>query len=722
MPPELVRLPLPGSVPAERAALLVAGDRRPFALCGNWAGSRAVVGSDPLHTAPPFTALTDPSARGWAVWHQEIGWKTAHPQEAVVGGGWFGVLGFPLGRDVERIGDPPPRPIPSPPSSMAFYDHVLRLDRDGQWWFEALWTEEREEALEERRAALAARLERGVPGPGDVRTAPWRSVPGPAGHAAAVEAAKRRIAAGDLFQVNLTLRLESELREGSAADLFLRGVEALRPDRAAFFADGERAVVSLSPELFLERRGRRVVSAPIKGTGRDPAALAVSAKDRAENVMIVDLVRNDLGRVCEPGSIHVPALADARPHTGVWHLVSEVAGTLRAGATDADLVRAAFPPGSVTGAPKVAALDVIAELESTGREAYTGAIGFASPVAGLELNVAIRTFELHGDRIWLGVGGGVVADSDPAAEAAEAATKAAPLLAAIGGRLAPPPKRSRQAPSPLRLAPKPIPRPDPARGVFETILARDGDPVRLDDHLDRLAASVEGLYGEATGLGGEAAEVGGGAARIGGGAGRVGGIAPLLAEAAALVERAAAGVGDGRVRLDARPARLDARPAAGDRRFGGGGAVVLEVRSGPLPEAVPLDAPDYDRPQLRAVCVPGGLGPHKFADRRLIDALTEAATPKIPLLVDLDGLVLEASYANVVIVEGDRIITPPHDGRILPGIGLRTLAAHQEPIDLDRLNAADAVVLVNALRGVQPVRGDHDLIAATISSGASSWM
>ncbi len=120
--------------------------------------------------------------------------------------------------------------------------------------------------------------------------------------------------------------------------------------------------------------------------------------------MIVDLVRNDLGRVCRPGTVRVTALAEVRPHAGVWHLVSEVEGELRDDVGDADLLRAAFPPGSVTGAPKLAALSVIAELESTGREAYTGAIGFASPVAGLELNVAIRTFETHGSRIWLGRG------------------------------------------------------------------------------------------------------------------------------------------------------------------------------------------------------------------------------------------------------------------------------------------------------------------------------
>ncbi len=151
--------------------------------------------------------------------------------------------------------------------------------------------------------------------------------------------------------------------------------------------------------------------------------------------MIVDLVRNDLSRVCVPGTVTVPDLLGAEPHPGVWHLVSTVEGTLADGVTDGDLIRAAFPPGSVTGAPKVRALEIIDELELAPREAYTGAIGYRSPVAGLELNVAIRTFEFAAGRCWLGAGGGIVADSDPEAEYAECLIKATPLITAIGARL-----------------------------------------------------------------------------------------------------------------------------------------------------------------------------------------------------------------------------------------------------------------------------------------------
>src|SRR3954453_9242749 len=427
----LVRTPLDLRAAPADAALLVRGDERPFALCGAWAGGGAIAGSEPVRVAREDE---DPLALLDELPDAEAG--------DGFGGGWVGWLGYGLGRRVEVVSPPPPRPVALPGFELAYYDHVVRCDPDGRWWFEALWTDARAGAL---RAGLedlrgrAAELR-------SFATAPWTSVPSAAGHAAAVSLARERIHAGDLFQANVCLRLESRLY-GDATDLFAAGVRALSPDRAAFVSGPWGSIASLSPELFLARRGRRVVSAPIKGTARPREALEASEKDRAENVMIVDLVRNDLGRVCDPGSVRVEALCAPRAHTGVWHLVSEVAG--ETGACNADVVRAAFPPGSVTGAPKVAAMDVIAEVESTGREVYTGALGFASPVAGLELSVAIRTFEVRGERVWLGAGGGVVADSDPAAEAGEAAAKADPLLRAIGGERAGGPARVARRPARL---------------------------------------------------------------------------------------------------------------------------------------------------------------------------------------------------------------------------------------------------------------------------------
>jgi para-aminobenzoate synthetase/4-amino-4-deoxychorismate lyase len=648
----------------ETAALLVRGDAHPFALAGEWAGARAVVGAEPIRVAGPDE---DPLAvldAGLAPPDGDV------PPDAV-GGGWFGRLGYAVGSRVESTSPSPPRPVPLPEASLALYDHVLVLDAHGRWWFEALVTPVREHALRERLAELRERLGR-PPEPRPFSTAPWRSVPGLEGHAAAVGTCRERIAAGDLFQANLCLRLEAEL-EGELLDLWTTGLPALRPARAAFLGGPWGAVASFSPELFLRRHGSDVASAPIKGTrprGATPAEderargeLAGAAKDRAENVMIVDLVRNDLGRVCEAGGVRVGSLAEPRAHVGVWHLVSEVIGVLRERVGNAELVAAAFPPGSVTGAPKVAAMQTIAELESTGRETYCGAIGFASPVAGLELSVAIRTFEARGGRIWLGAGGGVVADSDPAAEALEAAGKAAPLLAAIGGRRAPPPPAAASL-RPRRLTPRPIARPDPAKGVFETVLVETGVPRRLEAHLARLATSVEALYGRT--------------------------LPPNLASSAHEQARDAP---SGTARL-----RIVARLAAA------GLETILELE--PLAAAPPPAT-------LHPVCLPGGLGAHKWRDRRLVDALAAGAAPgAVTMLVDLDGLVLEAARATVFAARGRELRTPPLDGRILPGVTRAAVLAaaarlaipvREAPLTLPELESSDEVMLSGALRGLEPV-------------------
>jgi para-aminobenzoate synthetase/4-amino-4-deoxychorismate lyase len=413
-------------------------DRQPFALVGRWAGGGAVLGSEPVREADP--AHDDP--------FELLGSLPAiDGPPGFVGGGWFGYLGYGLGRAIERLPAPPPRPVPLPRFGLAYYDHVLRWEAaTATWWFEALATPERATELDRRHAELSRRLAAGAPPARPYGLAPFRPVPEPAAHRRAVVAVLDHIRAGDIYQANLCVRLES-LLDGSALDMFASGVPALRPAYGAYVDTGAAELASFSPELFLRRAGRAVTSSPIKGTTTrpvDPAsathqrdALARSAKDRAENVMIVDLVRNDLGRVCRTGSIVVPDLARLEAHPGVWHLVSDVCGELPPDRHDGDLVRACFPPGSVTGAPKIRAMEVIAEREATEREAYTGAIGYASPVAGLELNVVIRTFERRGNAVWLGVGGGVVVDSTPEGEWAECLVKANPLLEAVGAALAP---------------------------------------------------------------------------------------------------------------------------------------------------------------------------------------------------------------------------------------------------------------------------------------------
>jgi para-aminobenzoate synthetase component I len=255
---------------------------------------------------------------------------------------------------------------------------------------------------------------------------------------AAVVALLARIGAGDVFQVNLTQRLTARW-DADAHALY----RALRAESAAAFGACLPAlgIASVSPESFLTVAERTVTTRPIKGTrprAGDPALdaaladdLATAVKDRAENVMVVDLERNDLGRVCVPGSVTVPQLTEVEGHPTVWHLVSTVRGTLRPDVGYGELLRATFPCGSITGAPKVAAMRLIDTLEPVRRGWYCGAVGFLS-VGAASLSVAIRTATLQPDgSVDYGAGGGVVADSDPQAELAESLDKAVPFLRAV---------------------------------------------------------------------------------------------------------------------------------------------------------------------------------------------------------------------------------------------------------------------------------------------------
>jgi len=254
-----------------------------------------------------------------------------------------------------------------------------------------------------------------------------------------VETIRSSIAAGHVYQVNLTRRLSAPLPTGADADVAALGAALADGNPAPFSAvvrlpDHDVHVASASPERFLARDGQRVWSSPIKGTA--PTEEELTGKDRAENVMIVDLVRNDLGRVCEWGSVTVPSLLDVEHHPGLVHLVSTVAGVLRPGAGWADAIGATFPPGSVTGAPKVAALDHIARLEPVDRGVYCGAIGWVDADRGRgDLNVAIRTFSFADGHAHFGTGGGITWDSTPAGEWAETELKARRLLAAASGTL-----------------------------------------------------------------------------------------------------------------------------------------------------------------------------------------------------------------------------------------------------------------------------------------------
>ena len=281
----------------------------------------------------------------------------------------------------------------------------------------------------------------------DVAIGRWQRTWAEPDHAAAVEAVRAAIARGDVYQVNLVQHLSASF-SGSPRALAARLAPLTQPNDAPLgdsawrlFEGNGWAIVSASPELFLSRSGDVLRTRPIKGTrplgGREE--LLASAKDAAEHVMIVDLERNDLSRVCVPGTVRWPELMVAEPLAGVEHLVSTVEGDVRPDAGLAEILGALFPGGSVTGAPKIAAVDLIAALEPVGRGASMGALGRVHGNGDLELALTIRTFAVAGGRIHLWVGGGIVWDSDPHEEVAESLVKAAPLLDAIGAPLEPSP-------------------------------------------------------------------------------------------------------------------------------------------------------------------------------------------------------------------------------------------------------------------------------------------
>jgi len=246
-------------------------------------------------------------------------------------------------------------------------------------------------------------------------------------YGAAIEDVREVIRRGDVYQVNLVQHLSAPF-EGDAAAL----AAALGPLHARTFEGDGWAIVSASPELFLARRGELLWTMPIKGT-RPLGEDVDDAKDAAEHVMIVDLERNDLSRVCEAGTVRWPELMAQHELAGVTQLVSTVEGRLRRGAGLADILRATFPGGSITGAPKLAAMELIDRLEPVGRGASMGALGTVHANGDFELTLTIRTFAIVDGRVHLWVGGGITWGSDADAEIEESWVKARPLLAAVGG-------------------------------------------------------------------------------------------------------------------------------------------------------------------------------------------------------------------------------------------------------------------------------------------------
>jgi para-aminobenzoate synthetase component 1 len=380
-------------------------------------------------------------------------------------GGAAGYLGYEFGRAFERVPVAPRDEFAMPLAAIGLYDRVIAWDhaRDRAWLVSQGWPESdpvrRARRARDRADAALARLSLPTPSPRprdtsrdltansvfgvDTGRAPGlRSDFAEAQYLAAVARAVEYIHAGDIFQVNLAQRLVAPW-PGSPFDLYRRLRRRNPAPFAGYFADEDWAILSASPERFLEVRGGEVSTRPIKGTrlrGASPEAdlftrdeLRESEKDRAENVMIVDLLRNDLSRVCEPGSVRVPQLCAVETYETVQHLVSEVRGRLRAGNTAWDLLGATFPGGSITGAPKIRSMEIVAELEPTVRGPYCGAMFYHGVDGSFDSNILIRTFTHRRGWVQCPVGGGIVAQSRPEAEYRETWHKAEGMLRALFG-------------------------------------------------------------------------------------------------------------------------------------------------------------------------------------------------------------------------------------------------------------------------------------------------
>ncbi len=375
------------------------------------------------------------------------------PGEAAFQAGAAGYIAYEAGRLFDRFPTPQPEPGEGPEIDLGFYDVVVAFDLAARraLLISTGWPEtepaRRARRARERLAEVTAELAAPPPALGPaVTAAEWRSNFDAARYREAVADVIAYIRAGDIFQANFTQRFEAALETagGGAIDPLALYDQLRRANPATFAAlilGAERVIASSSPERFVKLDGREVEARPIKGTvprsveptldafrGRE---LTASEKDRAENVMIVDLLRNDLSRVCQPGTVRVPRLCGLETYANVHHLVSVVTGELKEGRDGLDLIAASFPGGSITGAPKIRAMEIIRELEGRPRGVYCGSIGYIGFDGTMDFNIAIRTVTMENGMASFGVGGGITALSDPAAEHEESLTKAARLFRAF---------------------------------------------------------------------------------------------------------------------------------------------------------------------------------------------------------------------------------------------------------------------------------------------------
>jgi para-aminobenzoate synthetase/4-amino-4-deoxychorismate lyase len=603
------RLPLPSNASPAAVIAQLRQDDRPGALWGHWFGGGLLIFRRPLWVEEPVDA-----SDGFRYLEEQPTPSGSDLASGMVGGGWLACFGY----------DPKT-------TTLGFYDSLLRWRRDSGWFFESLGLSGRDvensAALQHWRAILQAAPTAPIKplqvGPFHVAT---DAEPARDGYLAAVEDVINKIDHGHFYQMNLCIRLHAAV-SSSTPVIFGQLCDELQPAFGGLITgplshgSSSRMIASFSPELFLRVRDRTVLTAPIKGTAPrraddSAAALRASAKDAAENIMIVDLMRNDLSRVCRPGTVAVQELLTLQPHPGVWHLVSAIRGELSPHTTTAQLLAAAFPPGSVTGAPKISAQQGIADLEVEARGAYTGSIGLVSPLAGADFNVIIRSFEFHDGHLELGVGGGITVDSVPIREWYECLHKAAPLVAAAGSAFD------------QRLVDEPA-TPDPellAYGVFESILVARGKIIRLAAHLARLDRSCRELYGQ-----GIPDDLAGVAQQL----------ASVHSDQDRLAIRVFARPSEGRLdlSLDANP--LGARPASSTLRY----------------------QPRPDRSWR-----------HKWIERAALAEAEAAVSPALPFFTSRSRPqnITETTRGNLFMQDQDGIwCTPPLDEQVLPGVTRR---------------------------------------------------
>jgi para-aminobenzoate synthetase component 1 len=395
------------------------------------------------------TAAGDP----FAVLARELLRMRLSPGAAPVpfAGGAIGFLGYELCRHLERLPCRHADDLGIPDMVIAFYDVLLAFDHQDRraWIVSSGFPELHEPGRSRRAAAQVERVRRRLcqPAPPIAPAEPramWQADLSRPEYEARVARILEYIRAGDIFQANLTMRHCAARPLGVTDAAIYRALRASSPAPFGTFlrCGPGLSIGSASPERFLSLDATgRIETRPIKGTrqrGATPAAdallraeLAASDKDRAENLMIADLMRNDIGRVAELGSVAVPALCAVESFAHVHHLVSSVIGRLRPGLGPVDLLRATFPPGSVTGAPKIRAMEIIDEVEASRRGPYCGAIAWIGFDGAMDSSVVIRTLVLTPNTALAQAGGGIVADSDPAAEWEEMMTKVRPLLAAL---------------------------------------------------------------------------------------------------------------------------------------------------------------------------------------------------------------------------------------------------------------------------------------------------